>query len=68
MKQGLKLTLLTRLLALSATLGMTNAIACQAGDLILRAGEAWAPPIGECPTQVYRFRHRNENSDNTGQL
>ena len=68
MNQGLKLTLLTSPLATGATLGMTNAIARQAGDLILRAGEAWVSPTGECPTQVYRFRHRNENPDNTWQL
>ena len=53
MKQGLKLILLTSPLATSVTLGMSNAIACQAGDLILRAGEAWVSPTGECPAQVY---------------
>ena len=58
MKQGLKLTLLASLLATGATLGITKAIAC----------EAWVSPTGECPTQVYRIRHRNENPDNTGQL
>ena len=60
MNQGLKLTLLTSPLATGATLGMTNAIARQAGDLILRADE--------CPTQVSRYRHRSENPDDSRQL
>ena len=49
MKQGLKLTLLTSLLATGATPGMTNAIARQVGGLLLRAGE--------CPSQVNQYQH-----------
>lgn len=47
MNQRLKHTLLTSLLASSATLGMSNALAYQAGDLILRAGVAWVSPTGD---------------------
>ena len=63
MNKRLTRTLLTTLLATSATLGISNVIAYEAGDLIVRAGAAGVFPTGDSETTPFAAGSKVEAHD-----